>query len=238
MQYVYLLENKYSPNVYKIGWTSRHPDIRAKEISQGTGVVGKWEVEDGYWLEQEIFKHFSKNRIDRSEMFHFNDLTALQVYEKICNLMAIKGDSPKEWREIIEQKANEKKELKNLRIKINNLKDRIISIETQPYKDELSTHYKIYWTVLVCIISYLIQINASNTTLFGSIMSGIILGSILLFILSMCMSEFLDNLLSEAGKKIQEIHKNYSKYDNHSDDLTILKSMSSELEWKIERLQK
>ena len=244
MQYVYLLENKYSPNVYKIGWTSRHPEIRAKEISQGTGVVGnwevsyQWEVEDGYWLEQEIFRHFSLHRIEKSEMFHFNNLSSAQVYEKVCQLIKTNGDSPKIWREIKEKEASERNEMRSLRIAITNLKDQIINIETKPYKEELSTHYKIYWVVIICIFSYIIQIYASNTTIFGSIFSGVILGSISLFVMCLFMSDFLDNLLSEAGKKIQEIHKKYSEYDNYTDDLAKLRSMYFQLECKIKRIQK
>ena len=77
-QYVYILYNKYCPFVYKIGYTTRTPEDRARELSKETGTPGNWEVghkwcvEDGYWLEQRIFAKFKSYRISlRNEHFEF-----------------------------------------------------------------------------------------------------------------------------------------------------------------------
>ena len=88
-QYVYVLYNESNKFYYKIGWTSRKPQDRANEINRNTGVVGIWEVghqwkvEDGYWLEQRIFREFSQHRQERKEIFHFPNHAVEQVADKI-----------------------------------------------------------------------------------------------------------------------------------------------------------
>ena len=124
-QYVYILYNEilyqeYNTHIYKIGWTSRTPSIRAEEISQGTGVVGKWKVghqwkvEDGYWLEQEIFKHFSKYRLPYSEQFNFKGQTLEQVAEQISRFINNHGESPKRTAEIAAKEYEERERKKKL----------------------------------------------------------------------------------------------------------------------------
>lgn len=114
MQYLYILENQYCPYTYKIGWTSRTPEERAKEISYGTGVPGKWEVahywqvEDGYWLEQRVFMLFARERIDKSEIFYFGEGVAVErVVQYISQFIKNTGISPKQARIIEEKKALE-----------------------------------------------------------------------------------------------------------------------------------
>lgn len=124
-QYVYILYNEilyqeYNTHIYKIGWTSRTPQIRAEEISQGTGVVGKWKVghqwkvEDGYWLEQEIFKHFAQYRLPYSEQFNFKGQTLEQVAEQISRFINNHGESPKRAAEIAAKELAERKQKKKL----------------------------------------------------------------------------------------------------------------------------
>jgi hypothetical protein len=45
--FVYCFSNTHEHNkgLYKIGKTTRTPTIRAKEVSKGAGVIGKWQVE-------------------------------------------------------------------------------------------------------------------------------------------------------------------------------------------------
>ena len=124
-QYVYILYNEilyqeYYTHIYKIGWTSRTPQIRAAEISQGTGVVGKWKVghqwkvEDGYWLEQEIFKHFAQYRLPYSEQFNFKGQTLEQVAEQISRFINNHGETPKRAAEIAAKELAERKQKKKL----------------------------------------------------------------------------------------------------------------------------
>lgn len=87
--YVYILTNKFVPNVYKIGFTKRESSIRAKEISRDTGVPGEWvvacdwHVGNAYETEQSIFLKFAKYRIDRSELFDFGGLGIEEVVNTI-----------------------------------------------------------------------------------------------------------------------------------------------------------
>ena len=124
-QYVYILYNEilyqeYNTHIYKIGWTSRTPQIRADEISQGTGVVGKWKVghqwkvEDGHWLEQEIFKHFAQYRLPYSEQFNFKGQTLEKVAEQISRFINNHGESPKRAVEIAAKELKERKQKKKL----------------------------------------------------------------------------------------------------------------------------
>lgn len=66
--YVYILTNRYVPDLVKIGYTDRDPGTRANELSNTTGVPGKWAVhkswllEDAYSCEQRIFSELAKLR--------------------------------------------------------------------------------------------------------------------------------------------------------------------------------
>lgn len=115
-QYVYILYNKYCPFVYKIGYTTRTPEDRARELSKETGTPGNWEVghkwcvEDGYWLEQRIFAKFKSYRISlRNEHFEFKGYSVEYVAKLISEFININGESPiEETRKAAEQRQIEK----------------------------------------------------------------------------------------------------------------------------------
>ena len=74
--WVYILSNTSIPGQYKIGFTDRDVESRAKEVSAGSGVPTPFEVEwafncwDGRRLEQEIHKKLSHLRVNsRKEFF-------------------------------------------------------------------------------------------------------------------------------------------------------------------------
>lgn len=123
-QYVYILYNKYCPFVYKIGYTTRTPEARAKELSKETGTPGNWEVghkwcvEDGYWLEQRIFAHFKYHRISsRNEHFEFKGYSVEHVAKLISEFININGISPKEEaRKAAEKRRIEKERDEQARI--------------------------------------------------------------------------------------------------------------------------
>lgn len=129
-QYVYILYNKYCPFVYKIGYTTRTPEDRARELSKETGTPGNWEVghkwcvENGYWLEQRIFAKFKSYRISRrNEHFEFKGYSVKQVAKMISEFININGISPKEEarkaeekRQIERQKLEREKELERQRL--------------------------------------------------------------------------------------------------------------------------
>lgn len=47
--WVYVLKNEYMPDVYKIGMTVNEPEIRASQISQGTGIPFPFDVHTAYY---------------------------------------------------------------------------------------------------------------------------------------------------------------------------------------------
>ena len=59
--YVYIISNRSMPGIYKVGYTLKDPELRAKEL-ESTGVphpfVVDYEilVDDPYTLEQKIHK--------------------------------------------------------------------------------------------------------------------------------------------------------------------------------------
>lgn len=123
-QYVYILYNKYCPFVYKIGYTTRTPEDRAKELSKETGTPGNWEVghkwcvENGYWLEQRIFAQFKYHRISpRNEHFEFKGYSVEHVAKLISEFININGISPKEEaRKAAEKRQIEKERAERARI--------------------------------------------------------------------------------------------------------------------------
>lgn len=66
--FVYLLSNDLMPGVYKIGFTARNPDKRAKELSEQYGlpvsfnVVDYWRTKDPYIVEQRIHEELASFR--------------------------------------------------------------------------------------------------------------------------------------------------------------------------------
>ena len=85
--YVYVLSNENMPGLLKIGYTKKHPEARAKQISRSTGVAGQYRVEfalrchDGIGLEQEVHKELGHCRID-SQKEHFQ-ITLEEAQNKI-----------------------------------------------------------------------------------------------------------------------------------------------------------
>ena len=63
--FVYLLSNDLMPGVYKIGFTARNPDKRARELSEQYGlpisfkVVDYWRTKDPYIVEQRIHEELA-----------------------------------------------------------------------------------------------------------------------------------------------------------------------------------
>ena len=74
--YVYALSNPSIPNILKIGFTGKHPETRAQEISRSTGVPEPYVVEyafkchDGHNMEREVHKELNYCRVS-SDREHF-----------------------------------------------------------------------------------------------------------------------------------------------------------------------
>ena len=182
-QYVYILYNEFVPFVYKIGWTSRTPQKRAEEISQGTGVVGTWKVahywfvSDGYWLEQRIFQKFEQYRLPRSEMFHFGGYTVEQIADQISQFINDTGESPKRATEIAIKEKEERKQRKKWEeeqqqakytydAKCHEIKKEISNIihtniknkiKNDPDLKKLFLESVFWWTILGCFVGMFIE---------------------------------------------------------------------------------
>jgi hypothetical protein len=105
--YVYVLKNEHIKPV-KIGYTDRTPQERAEELSNFTGVPGKWKVckswklTDAYDWEQRIFRELEKYRAD-GEFFLLTPDKAIELITLyLINLNAINSDglSQEEIKEI------------------------------------------------------------------------------------------------------------------------------------------
>ena len=73
--WVHIMSNPTMPGYYKIGYTKKNPDERAKQISNATGVIVPMEVEwafhcyNGFALEQECHHKLEKYRVSNNREF-------------------------------------------------------------------------------------------------------------------------------------------------------------------------
>ena len=80
---IYILENDAMPGLYKIGWTERSPEERAKELS-GTGLPSPYRVAFSKStnltgeVEKEIHKHLDEYRLRSNREFFKADLKILK----------------------------------------------------------------------------------------------------------------------------------------------------------------
>ena len=88
--YVYILENESIPGQYKIGYTGKTPEERAKQLSKSTGVPTPFKVvyafkcHDGERAEYEVHKELAEYRINSErEFFNCTLSEATQAIEKV-----------------------------------------------------------------------------------------------------------------------------------------------------------
>ena len=73
--WVYALSNPLQQGIYKVGYTNKHPEERAKQISNSTGVVLPYEVAfafhcyNGEMLEGELHKRLGEYRVNNNREF-------------------------------------------------------------------------------------------------------------------------------------------------------------------------
>lgn len=81
--WVYVLSNEAMPGIYKIGMTTSTPEIRAREVSQGTGVPLPYVVEKAYFS--------SSPRYDESCIHEYLDVCRLTSNREFfkCDLSEI-----------------------------------------------------------------------------------------------------------------------------------------------------
>ena len=88
--WVYIMSNPSSPGYYKIGYTKKSPEERAKQISKATGVIVPMVVEwafhcyNGFALEQEVHNKLDAYRVsNQREFFQISLDEARQTVEEI-----------------------------------------------------------------------------------------------------------------------------------------------------------
>jgi hypothetical protein len=88
--WVYIMSNPSSPGYYKIGYTKKNPEERAKQISNATGVIVPMVVEwafhcyNGFALEQEVHHKLDAYRVsNQREFFQISLDEARQTVEEI-----------------------------------------------------------------------------------------------------------------------------------------------------------
>ena len=88
--WVYIMSNPSSPSYYKIGYTKKSPEERAKQISNATGVIVPMVVEwafhcyNGFALEQEVHNKLDAYRVsNQREFFQISLDEARQTVEEI-----------------------------------------------------------------------------------------------------------------------------------------------------------
>lgn len=90
--WVYALTNPVMPGLFKIGMTTSDPEVRAKEISQGTGIPMPFEVAKAYYSENpredeaEIHLYLDDFRVSQIREFFKCDLETLEEAASACGL--------------------------------------------------------------------------------------------------------------------------------------------------------
>ena len=91
-EWVYVLVNKSSPGICKIGMTTTSVTQRVNEINSATGVITPWypvysyKCVNSYYLEQEVHKYLEDkgHRINpRREGFDIDSNTAILIIEEL-----------------------------------------------------------------------------------------------------------------------------------------------------------
>lgn len=81
--FVYVLSNSWMKDIYKVGFTSRNPDERAKEVTREFGIPEPFKVErywrtnDPYIVEQRIFEELANCRLNPSYEFFSMELQGI-----------------------------------------------------------------------------------------------------------------------------------------------------------------
>lgn len=96
-QYVYVLTNISMPGLVKIGFTSRSPEVRAKEIGGATGVPTAFEVyysakfKNAAAVEKLVHDALAANRVNqRREFFRISPEAAVKKINHCCRQYIIK----------------------------------------------------------------------------------------------------------------------------------------------------
>ncbi|MFZ2842689.1 GIY-YIG nuclease family protein [Psychrobacter sp.] len=251
--YIYILTNKFVPNIYKIGYTKRSPIERAREISRATGVAGKWEVardwpvNEAYQTEQYIFAEFKSYRLDkRGEMFDFRGKEVEYVIKKMDNLLLKKQHKLKDY---IEKLYKEKLEVQN---RDRLAKEVVAEVEKALVTERLDSNYisRIRRTIdrmsreaslaeieVVKNNSKQLEIYKYGTLAVGAILAvWFNIESFVYYALFAIVFFVLYSFTTNNEDEIKKVHHKHSWYylENLSQDIDVLKPIMAKL--KIKRV--
>ena len=124
--YIYILQNENIPSLLKIGFTNRNPKTRASELSNVTGVPGKWIVKKSWHIhdaevwEKNIFLALSHYR-KTGEFFSLDladAIAKITAFLSLSGALDKNGSTKAELDEIAIAEATEKKFLESYRVKL------------------------------------------------------------------------------------------------------------------------
>ena len=142
--YIYILKNQYMNGLLKIGFTTRMPADRVKELSGHTGVPGKfflvktWEVDDPVHVERVVFASLHQYRAE-GEFFAISEDEAQEKIVKTLQKLGQVDSSgltiPQKQRENLRLQKEQEIQAKQQRIKnceeswVENLQSTRTSVE-------------------------------------------------------------------------------------------------------------
>ena len=251
--YIYILTNKFVPNIYKIGYTKRNPIERAKEISRATGVAGEWKVSrdwpvtEAYQTEQYIFAEFKSYRLDKKgEMFDFQGKGVEYVIKKMDNLLLKRQQKLKDY---IDKLNREKLEFQN---RNRLIEEAVAEVEKALTAERLNSNYisRIRRTIdrisregsLAEIETVKDNSKQLENYKYGTLIVGAILAlwfnieSIAYYVLFAIVFFVLYSFTANIEEEIEKIHDKNSRYylENLSQDIDVLKPLMAKL--KIKRI--
>lgn len=246
--YIYILTNRFVPNVYKIGYTERDASIRAKEISRATGVPGEWEVArdwpviNAYETEQYIFSELKYYRIDKSELFDFKGTSVEDVIKTMDDLLSKKQKNIKKYIEKINQ-AEAKKNLDAINQKeVEAIVQTALLMEVFEFQYifEIRQNIAREHRTDSLIEMHILKENNKKLTVYkyGTLIVGVVLAiwlnmhSFLYYVFFAIVLWFISVFIKDNKEEIQKIEDENSKYsmENLSKKLDDLKLIMAEFE--------
>jgi hypothetical protein len=107
---IYILANKYMPEILKIGQTTRNTEMRARELSRPTGVPTDFEiiydeiVSDVNAAEEKIHALLSARRVNKSrEFFRIGIRDAIKVVQSVSKQFSVDEETEASEIEVLPQ---------------------------------------------------------------------------------------------------------------------------------------
>ena len=238
--YVYIISNRSMPGIYKVGYTLKDPELRAKEL-ESTGVphpfVVDYEilVDDPYTLEQKIHKSLSKFN-ENKEWFNCDFLLCIATIKKCYDGHIYYERCIRDEKILKLKKEKEKKHAAEQAQQVESKRNREIERIKIKYADKEKAYLRVYFIKSICVF-LVISILAIFLTFHPE--RDIPLDIILLFIIGSIIASWTINYF-ERGK-IKDIFwkRNIDDFQNEIKNITIdSQHVEEEICYKEENLNK